>query len=108
MKDVLLILAPEISQADREVISRAVTATQTISSRVFVGAAAGGPDALRAMPGVERVLTGGEAAGTLPPLDDAESLFVQAWLSARGQTKQRRGEGLDWDTPPMQPPDPKQ
>ena len=46
-------------------------------------------------------------ARNLPQLNDAESLFAQAWLSRQGQVKQRRGDGLDWDTPPMLPPDPK-
>ena len=105
MKDVLLILHSQMSQADRDAISRVAPATQTISNRVFVAALTGGLESLRAMHGVARVLTGGEAAETLPPLDEPELLFVQAWLSARGKTTQRHGEGLDWDTPPMLPPD---
>ena len=107
MQDVLLILHPQVSPADRAAIDRAARATQTISNRVFVAAVAAGPEVLRAMPGVARVVTGGEAVETLPPLDEAESLFVRGWLSARGPAKQRHGEGLDWDTPPMLPPDQK-
>ena len=76
-------------------------------NRVFLAAASDTALAnLRSMAGIASVLTGAEPAQSLPQLDDAESLFVQAWLSSRRQGKQRRGEGLDWDTPPMLPPDP--
>jgi hypothetical protein len=60
------------------------------------------------MPGVAQVMTGREDVGTLPALSDAESLFASAWLARMGPEKKRRiGEGLDWDHPPMTPPDPK-
>ena len=102
----MVILQSSISKADHDAVMRVVLATQTISNRVFLAT----PDdaalaSLRSMPGIARVLTEAEPAQDLPRLDDAESLFVQAWLSRRGQVKQRRGEGLDWDTPPMLPPD---
>lgn len=108
MSEVLLILQPSITKANREAVLRAAPATQSISNRVFLAAASDAALAnLRSMAGIARVLTGAEPTQSLPQLDDAESLFVQAWLSTRGQVKQRRGEGLDWDTPPMLPPDPK-
>ena len=108
MPEVLVILQSSITQADREAVIRAAPATQSISNRVFLAAASDAALAgLRSMAGIARVLSGAEPAQSLPQLDDAESLFVQAWLSSRGQIKQRRGEGLDWDTPPMLPPDPK-
>lgn len=108
MSEVLLILQPSITQANREAVLRAAPATQSVSSRVFLAAASDAVLAnLRSMPGIARVLTGAEPIQGLPQLNDAELLFVQAWLSTRGQVKQRRGDGLYWDTPPMLPPDAK-
>jgi len=108
MPEILVILQSSMTKADREAVVRAAPATQSISNRVFLAAASNAALAsLRSMAGIARVLTGAEPAQSLPQLDEAEALFVQAWLSSRGQVKQRRGEGLDWDTPPMLPPDPK-
>lgn len=107
MAEVLIILLLSITPADREAILGVATPTQVISDRVFL--ATPNPTALpqlQAMSGSAIVLTGEEPAPSLPSLDDAELLFVQAWLSKHGQVKQRLGEGLDWDTPPMIPPDP--
>jgi hypothetical protein len=108
MIEVLLILQLSITKTDRDAILRVAPATQSISNRVFLADASDAAlSNLRSMAGIARVLTGAEPAQNLPQLEDDESLFIQAWLSTRGQVKQRRGEGLDWDTPPMLPPDPK-
>jgi hypothetical protein len=108
MSEVMVILQSPITNADHEAVMRAAPATQSISSRVFLANVSDAALArLRSMAGIARVLTATEPAQNLPQLDDAETLFVQAWLSTRGQVKQRRGEGQDWDTPPMLPPDPK-
>jgi hypothetical protein len=108
MPEALVILDASIAAEDREAVLRAVPVTQSIAGRVFLTAANDATLArLPSMAGVALVLTGAEPAPSLPPLDEAASLFVGAWLSSRGQVKQRRGEGLDWDTPPMTPPDPK-
>ena len=108
MSDFLVVLDSSITKADREAVRRIAPVTQSISSRVFLSAGSdAAAAAVRSMTGVSFVLTGAEPAPPLPPLDDAETLFVHAWLSARGQVKQRRGDGMDWDTPPMLPPDPK-
>lgn len=108
MLEVLLVLQSSITQADRQVVVRMAPATQSISHRVFVTTV--GDDVLerlRSMAGVAAVLTGIEPGQTLPAMDESEALFVRAWLSSRGQAKVRPGDGLDWDTPPMLPPDPK-
>jgi hypothetical protein len=105
--EVLIILDPFFTKTDREAVLRVAPVTQSISNRVFLAAVSDAVLAnLRSMAGIARVVTGSEPTQSLPTLDDAESLFVQAWLSKYGQVKQRRGEGLDWDTPPMLPPDP--
>ena len=54
--------------------------------------------------GVELVLRPGQTSAELPRLSDSEELFAQGWLVRQGVKKQRIGEGLDWDTPPMTPP----
>jgi hypothetical protein len=85
---------------------RSAPPTQSISPRVFLSRVSDATVArLRSMAGIAIVLTASESAQNLPELDDAETLFVQGWLSKRAQVKQRRGEGQDWDTPPMLPPD---
>jgi len=108
MPEVLVILEPSVAEAARGAITRAAVPTQSISNRVYIAVA---DDAvvsrLRSMPGIATIIVSGEHATTLPPLNEAEALFAQAWLSRQGQVKERRGDGLDWDTPPMQPPDPK-
>lgn len=107
MPEVLIVMDRAPATTDREAVLRVARVTQSISNRVFEAEVGGDALAkLQSMSGVARVFTGAEPAQSLPQLDDAESLFVQAWLSRQGQVKQRRGEGLDWDTPPMLPPDP--
>ena len=109
MPEVLIILAPSITNANREAVLRVAPVTQSISNRVFLANVNdAGLANLRSMAGIARVVSSAESAQSLPPLDDAESLFVQAWLSKLGHVKLRPGEGLDWDTPPRLPPDPPQ
>jgi hypothetical protein len=108
MGEALIVLKSALSADERAAITRAAPVKQAISDRVFVAEVADqGLDDFRARAGVARVVTGGEPIETLPEMTDAERLFVRAWLSSRGEVKSRRGEGLDWDTPPMVPPDPK-
>ncbi len=50
--------------------------------------------------------------GNRPPsdvvdeLDPAERLFVGGWVRREAGNRERRGDGLDWDTPGFLPPDP--
>lgn len=107
MAEALVILHASIAPRSRAAVARLAPATQAISDRVFLTTLDETLIApLRAMDGVARVLTSAAVAASLPALDEAESLFVNAWLS-RGETKVRRGDGLDWDTPPLLPPDQK-
>ncbi|HEX2828920.1 MAG TPA: hypothetical protein VHP37_21400 [Burkholderiales bacterium] len=105
MPEVLVILATSATDAQRAAVISAAPAAQTISQRVFTSAG-GNAAQLRSMAGIAAVLTGGEPVESLPTLSDTEALFAHAWLSRAGQTKQRPGDGLSWDTPPMVPPDP--
>ena len=108
MPEVLVILEPSVSAAARASIARTAAPAQSISKRVYIAVVEDSVvPRLRSMPGVSTIISSGERAQSLPPLDEAESLFAQAWLTKQGPAKQRRGDGLDWDTPPMQPPDAK-
>jgi hypothetical protein len=109
MSEILVILSEAATSEDRRGIARLAKPTHTVSDRVFVveGPAALGAQ-LRALPGVAQVMTGREDPGVLPAMGEAEGLFASAWLARTGEEKKRRiGEGLDWDHPPMTPPDPK-
>jgi len=109
MVEVLVILQLSISAAERDAVMRAAPPTQSISNRVYVSTAdASAVPRIASMHGVASVLTHAESSVKQSNgLDDTEALFVDAWMSRLGQVKTRRGDELDWDTPPMQPPDPK-
>jgi len=108
MSEVLVILSPRATPEDRKQIARLAAPTQSISERVYVAQSNPGVLAqLRSAPGIALVLTGSEGVGGLPSLSEEEALFVRAWIAGRQPKKQRIGEGLDWDTPPMTPPDQK-
>lgn len=106
MAEALIILQRSVSADERAAIARVASVRQSISDRVFVADIAGqGLDDLRATAGIDRVMTGSEPDDTLPAMTDTEDLFVRGWLLSRRAVKSRPGEGLDWDTPPMLPPD---
>lgn len=83
--------------------------TQRVSPRVVIVSPAHDamPDELRRATGAEAVLEPGEtlAADLRQTLSNAEGLFVDAF-AGRSSSKQRRGEGLDWDAEGFAPPDP--
>ncbi len=106
MSEILVILHAIATPEQRKEIARIAPPVQSISERVFLAQGDRPLEQLRDLPGISQVFDGSEGAGRLPALDSAEALFAQAWFSSRGQKKRRIGEGLDWDTPPMTPPDP--
>lgn len=57
------------------------------------------------LPGVVAVTGEAFSAGVAERLDEAEALFAAAF-AARRTPKQRVGDGLDWDAPGFEPPDP--
>ena len=103
-QEVLVVLGPS---ADREAVVRLAPIVHSASDRVF---AVRGDSAqvarIRQLPGVTQVLTGEEPEDATHGLSGTEELFARAWLMAR-QPKQRKGQGLPWDTPGYLPPDPK-
>lgn len=79
---------------------------QRLGNRVLiVDAAELGPGiaAVLDVPEPGRVRTRGELPGDL---SDEERLFVSAWVRRHSTSKQRAAEGLAWDTPGYEPPDP--
>jgi hypothetical protein len=57
------------------------------------------------LPGVVELTADSFSPELLERLDDQERLFLEA-LSRRNAPKQRLGEGLPWDAPGFEPPDP--
>jgi hypothetical protein len=105
MDEFLVILAEHATPEQRRAITGMLELLQSISERVFIargGEAAHG--SLAVQRGVELVLRPGQTSAKLPKLSDSEDLFARGWLARQGMKKQRIGEGLDWDTPPMTPP----
>lgn len=107
MAEVLLILEEDPEAPSHEEVRREQRVTQALSDRVF---AIEEPDAerlaeLEALPGVSLYREGSTPARIPTGLSDAERVWVDAW-GQRGEPKERPGEGLSWDAPGFEPPDP--
>lgn len=90
--------------AGRPALEAAGKVLQSSGDRVAV-IDASDADAIRALPGVRSVTEGAPDAATLADLDEGSRLFAEAWREQRKMaTKQRPGEGLDWDTPGFEAP----
>jgi ABC-type iron transport system FetAB permease component len=78
--------------------------TQSVSKRVFL--VRGQLDLGWSAPeGVRTFSTADIPEEILNSLDQQEAMFVAAWrLRLQAPTKQRPGEGLDWDAPGFEPP----
>jgi hypothetical protein len=64
-------------------------------------------ETLRGASGVEKVLIDDLPEDILASLGPSERLFAKAWHQRQQAVKKdRRGEGLNWDAPGFQPPDP--
>ena len=86
-------------------LSRQLTVTQRVSSRVFLVSGAQPVVNVPEPEGVHIFSTEEVPAEILNSLDEKESLFVSAWQTRLQQSrKQRPGEGLDWDHPGFKPP----
>lgn len=68
----------------------------TIATRARF-AAAGGSDGQAEIAGDDAIIQ---------ELDDGARLFVEAWLTPPRDPSDRPGDGLPWDAPGFQPPDP--
>jgi hypothetical protein len=103
MSQVLVILGPTGATRD-EVVRRGSVAHQ-VSQRVFV--LDSDEPGLSELAGVESVFTGAESEFELPDdLSPAESVFAKGWMERQAKRGTRAGDGLDWDAPGFQAPDP--
>lgn len=101
MNSDILVILKAAGAADASRAHSGARVTQSVSDRVFVAQGQITPSSA-----VERVLTGSESGSDLPAdLTPTEKLFVEGWLLSK-KPKRRTGEGLDWDAPGFQPPDP--
>jgi hypothetical protein len=103
MAEVLVVLRSNLGPSERDAARRLAPPGQSISDRVFVSDVPA-----TAMAGL-RALASVFEPGTAPDtttLNQSEALFANAWHSRQTTAKQRRGEGLDWDAPGFEPPDP--
>jgi hypothetical protein len=105
MSEVLIVLARGATGLSLDDLGRRSSVKALLPPRIGVVADEGDVEALRRLPQVEAVLTGG--ADPIPAsLDSSESTFVQAWQRRQQPAvKQRRGEGLSWDAEGYLPPD---
>jgi hypothetical protein len=104
-RELLVLLDPRRGGEALSQLQSVVSVTQMLPPRLAL---------VRADPGATHRVT--DIEGVLGVYDDAppenppdltpeERVFVSAW-EARRQPKTRRGEGLSWDAPGFQPPDP--
>jgi hypothetical protein len=107
--DVLIILNDTELAAGRSHVQGSTQILQEGSPRILTAVRPADLDALRAGPGIRAVIERTVPADLLPTLDEGEALFVSAWEQQPGmRNKARPGEGLPWDTPGYDPPDPLQ
>lgn len=106
LEEALVVLESDHSPEAMGGMSPRVTITQRLPPRLIV---VSGPrraiQALRAQPGVLAVTDGEAPAEVLDDLSGTERLFAAAW-AVRRRPKDRPGDGLDWDAPGFQAPDP--
>ena len=105
--DLLVILDPDRAADALERLRSVVTITQILEPRIALISPRGDSAALtRDIEGVVRVVDADEVPDAAAlRLTDQETMFVEAWR-LRKRPKRRAGEGLPWDTPGFQPPDP--
>ncbi len=104
-----LIVLRESTEEVRAQLKAYGRVTQTVSPRVLVlGDLADrcAPD-LAATEGVAAVTDGALPPEVFDQLDEKEALWAAAWAQ-RKRSKNRLGEGLDWDAEGFEPPGPPQ
>jgi hypothetical protein len=107
--EVLVILSVDHGAALFERVSTQCHVRQMASRRVVVLECS--PDEiakLRSVSGVTVIADAALPAGVLEGMDEGEVLFMTAWAARAGNktAKKRLGEGLSWDAPGFDPPDP--
>jgi hypothetical protein len=106
-RQALVILGPSVGENVADSIAAQARVTQIASPRVFiVSGDSSSVDNIARLPGVSHVLTGLEAPQDIADLNEQESLFVKSWLVSQQPKARGKTEGLAWDKPGFQPPDP--
>ena len=83
MAEILVILSPNATDAERDEIAGIAAPQHSVSERVYVAEAGAQAEALlRAHPLVECVFTGSEGETALPVMPEGESLFARGWMQA--------------------------
>jgi hypothetical protein len=104
----LVILNRESAPETLAALSAQFRVTQVVSPRVVIVSTGPGEHPPPAsLPGVLAATNGELNPMVAATLDETEMLFAAAWASrVTGPPKQRKGEGLSWDSPGFLPPDP--
>ena len=103
-----LVILDDLQTADLLVqIGQVVQITQQLPTRLFL--VEGDQQQLavvRNLPGVVGVFTQNVPESILQQLTATERLFAEAWIAGSHPKTFRSGDGLPWDAPDFQPPDP--
>lgn len=103
----LVVLADDAADAALAELRSYGRVTQVASRRLVVLESEEDPAVLGSLPGVVVSTASELPVEVASGLDEGEALFASAWSSRmRQETKTRPGEGLSWDAPGFQPPDP--
>jgi hypothetical protein len=106
--EIIVILDTDNADETRCELESRWTVLQKASPRVLV--LAGAPNTIpevSAVKGVTALIDHELPKSLTSTLTPPEILFISAWLLRQNRaSKQRRGDGLDWDTEGLLPPDP--
>lgn len=108
-RELLVIITGDRADESFKQVSANFNVKQAASNRVAVVEGDQSVSAqLKTIPSVTVVPAGDIPSALAEKLDEGESLFVSAWVSRtkEGTSKKRPGEGLSWDAPGFEPPDP--
>lgn len=108
-KELLVVLAAGSADALRATVQRLgarYPVVSTLGARLLVLRAgdAGARAGIAATPGVQAVAADAQDVAGLQGLDETEQLFASAWAAQGLKSGPRPGDGMDWDTPGLQPP----
>lgn len=107
-QELLVVLERERASTTLDELRARERVVHVASPRIVVIATdAEADDVARGLTGVEGVFRETIPPDVMDSLDEGETLFTNAWLSRQQEvSKPRLGEGLDWDAPGFEPPDP--
>ena len=105
-REMLLVVDP-VAPDLPERLAPFVTVDQRLPPRLLVvRGEADRLDHASRLPGVVAAIVDRLPERVLDQLDPTERLFAQAWVAGRRPKVGRPGDGLPWDAPGFEPPDP--